>query len=405
MAMIGARRAVLFRSRDPFDRAGAFINFKRDNTAKWREAIFNAKNGLQSDTIVFMGNSKEFAAWSDGVDQDGLAQQAPSAYLTALLNSQGVCPAENNSFTGCGIMTTNARVKKRDPRITGATSLVPNTAPAAYGPGGYYLQTSTNGAVLGFNTSQIGPAVTFDRITVLGANPSGANNFDIGTSTGGFIMNVANDPGLSSGAARLITANVAGTSNGAAQVTNRNAGSMNIDHVHVWSSTAHKLAIMNLGIPGSTAADWDTDAVAVPSSYTAGLALLNPKVLSIKGLTNDCRLQNNKTTVRSRLASIIDKQLARNGGVVLVHDTPRGTDPGDPTPTPTSLWNEYREILDDLAATSNYDLPIVDLRAALGDWDRLNGLGLQQDIAHLKAVGNALVAEVELAAFRLVAAL
>jgi hypothetical protein len=375
------------------------VGFTHDNTEKLREAMLNARNGVQSDIVAMMANSTEFPAWSDNVDSDGLEQQSPTAYLKGLLNDQSICPADNDSWMGAGILTTNARVKKHDSCITGATSLIPNQGPAQFGMGGYYLQTATLNAALGYNTSQKGPAVTFDRADVYFTNPTSPNNFDIGTSTGGLIQNVGNDGGLANGAARKITVSVAGSSNGALQVTNRNAGNINVGGMRVWSSTAHKLSIMNLSIPGTHAGDWNTDAGVVPSSYTAGLALLAPKVLLLKDLINAARLGVPINTMKAHWQAIIDAQIARGGQVIMIVDNQRSDDPGDPQPTSIELQQTYRTAMYEIAALNN--LPLIDLWIALGTWAYLNSLGLMHDVAHMFAAGNQLVAAAYLEAFKL----
>lgn len=349
----------------------AFFNVTALNTAALKTIITAANANTARSRVVMVGDSTMWGAWANGVDATGLYSNSVPHYLAQQLNAD-VCPADDNCWTGCGALSTNAAFKAYNPFITGATSWVPNGSQAAAAVGGNMCRCVTNTAALGYLNG-----ADYDTIEVLHSNPASTANFDIGTATTGVLVNISNNAGQANNATMLATVPVGSTIATAVQKTNKSTGAVNVNGVRIYVDAVKTLTIMGAGIPGSRSNDWVTDTGTYPFNALAGLAVLDPEWIFIELTINDARLGTTIPTYKANLQAIIDAQVLRGGGVCLVVGNQRytgsDTNINGGTETSAALQQTYRDAMYDLATLN--DLPLIDMWNAVGNWAALEALG------------------------------
>lgn len=203
---------------------------------------------------------------------------------------------------------TGGTLAEYDPRV----SLGGWTVGAGAGPGGYLLQATAAGAALAFASSTAIDTIEFYHVTN-SSGGSGSYAVDDGAATA-----------FSAAGAAALTKRVVNVARGLHTAKlNWVGGTIQAAPMVAYDSAVKQFVIMNMGIRGSTSADW-TDA-SFPWRPFSAITAYAPDVCLISLGINDLRAAGPLiplATSQANLQAIITKATSGGGKVILVIPPP-----------------------------------------------------------------------------------
>ena len=350
------------------------------NFKNYRKALAAVRAGTGFCDIAFYGDSTTFGSGSGSANPptNGLVKR-----LQALLNSWHVPAAEGTIFAQQWSGTSPV-----DTRWTlGA---------------GWSWTAGTNFGLakkcnLGAPTTATGslalaPGFVFDSFRVLYAQ---------GGATGSTAINV-------DGGATLATLNTSGA-NGVAwsptytvarAVHTINFGAPTVNTVFIigvqaWDSTTPAVRLSNGGVPVSATQDWIDNGTwgSMPTAF-AGAA---PNLAIIDLGINDAQSGTALATTRANLVTLIQSAQAANVDLILASMVPTAE------AVLAGITNSERAISQTLLSLAlQYNCGFISKMDRWTDWATSNGLGLYSDNFHPNGLGYADLAEMHLAALRVI---
>lgn len=352
---------------NPFDAKANAYNLKPSNTRKLRAGLARAMAGGLSEWLI--ASDSEGAGCIDGV---GLTYDRTRAWPIAMrdeLSRHGITVGGSGLIGPVDGSALDSRWAK-----TGAWN----------DSGRWYSFSSANGATRTLTSPFAG-----DRVSVLYYDFNDGATFTVtvnGVSQG--TVTAASPVGL-----KVATFTAAIAVGQTIVITKTSAGGIvDIVGAQAWSNANGGLIVHNLSKSGATASGSGSLAWVDNDAATDLGQLLTTKVTTTGAVTPDAlfiALGGNDHPVSGASVSTITAAITTlrnrfsNSDCVLVAETPLVT-----SVVSTANWNTYVAALYDLADT--LDVPLVDFRARLGDYDTIVANGLSTDgQGHLIAGANA----------------
>lgn len=309
---------------------------------KWRAALLRAKKGGGFAKIACVGDS---ITWGVSAGSDAITNAKANSWpslLAQMLTLRGV-PASSQSFLGQSTLSSTAQVSQSDPRLT---------VPASwrlleFSIGGALLASGTASAPIAFTpTTKVD---TFDvyyvnnaTLGTLSAQIDNGNAFIVNTGSAGPIGKLT----LTAVSAGTHTLHLNWQSGGVVFVIGADAYNSKLDKVHIW----------NLGVSGSTAANWVSNLGAGNYAALNALQTLAPDLTIISLGANEWLNNVSPATYVANMQTIIDAARA-TGDVILVAEPPSRP---MGSATPEAQFAIYQAV--QRLALVNH-LPLVDIRS------------------------------------------